>query len=48
MPFCLLIKNFAKNDVLVDNVICITFINNLCTYLNIYIRTLKKFFWQIG
>ncbi len=42
MLFCLFVKNFAENNVLVDNVICIAFIDKLCFYLNVYIRAPKN------
>ena len=36
----------TENDVLIDDIICIAFIDNLCFYLNIYICALEKFFRQ--
>ncbi len=42
MLFCLFVKNFAENDVLVNDVICIPFIDYFGFNLNIFIRTLKN------
>ena len=43
MLFCLLVKNFAENNVRIDNVICIAFIDYFGFNLYIYIRTLENF-----
>ena len=48
MLFCLFVKNFAENDVLVNDVICIPFIDYFGFNLNIFIHTLGKLLCQLN
>ena len=42
MHFYLLVKNFAKNNVLIDDIILVALIYDFSFYLNINICTAKK------
>ena len=42
MLFYLLVKNFAKNNVLIDYIVLVALIYNFGFYLNINICTVKK------
>ena len=44
MFFYLFVKNFTKNNVLVDYIVLVALIYNFGFNLNINIRTVKKFF----
>lgn len=44
MLLCLFIKNLAENNVLVDDVVLIAFIDDLRLYFNVDIRTFKNSF----
>ena len=46
MLLCLFIKNLAENNVLVDDVVLIAFIDDLRLYFNVDIRTFEKLFRQ--
>lgn len=48
MLFCLFVKNFAENDVLVNDVIYIPFIDYFGFNLNIFIHTLEKLLCQLN